>query len=101
MGSEMCIRDRGQRASQIVDKARSRITGVNPEDKHAHVKIIVAMNRSIKKINNLQGNIVPERRRFESLNVNKSQLRTSVTNSDHTSREMKVDLVEKTMDTRR
>ena len=59
------------------------------------------MNRSIRKINNLQGNIVPERRRFESLNVNKSQLRTSVTNSDHTSREMKVDLVEKTMDTRR
>lgn len=37
-----------------MDEARSEIVGLNPEDKMMEVKYIAAMNKSIRKINNLQ-----------------------------------------------
>lgn len=42
-----------QRVRQIVEKTKSHILLLNPEKKHTDVQCIIAMNRSIRKINGL------------------------------------------------
>jgi hypothetical protein len=37
--------------------AKSEIVSINPEDKQREVKVIMAMNRSIKKMNGLKESV--------------------------------------------
>lgn len=54
-----------------MDEARSEIVGLNPEDKMMEVKYIAAMNKSIRKINNLQDQLKSERRKQNLHSSNK------------------------------
>lgn len=54
-----------------MDEARSEIVGLNPEDKMMEVKYITAMNKSIRKINNLQDQLKSERRKQNIQSSNK------------------------------
>ena len=65
-----------EKIKHILNHTKSQIIPLNPEDKHTDVKCIMAMNRSIKKLNDLKGEIAFERMKYQSLN-NKN-LRTSM-----------------------
>jgi len=49
---------------QLVAQARSQIITINPEDKHSSIQYIMTLNKSIKKMNNLKGDLINEHRRF-------------------------------------
>ena len=45
-------------------QARSEIVSINPEERHGSVKYIMAMNKSIKKINGLKDSVSKEKLRM-------------------------------------
>ena len=51
----------GERAQKIVSNAKREIGYLNPEDRHASVKQIMMMNRSIRLLNGLEGQISKEK----------------------------------------
>lgn len=55
-----------QRVKQIVEHTRSQIVLLNPEHQHTELRTIMAMNRSIKKINGLKEEVMSERRKMMS-----------------------------------
>jgi hypothetical protein len=55
-----------ERVKDIVNRARSQIVLLNPESRNTDRKTIMAMNRSIKKINGLKDELLSQRRRLMS-----------------------------------
>lgn len=59
-----------ERLHKLMSDARSEVERINPEDKYKDVKYIMALNKSIKKINTLKDEMLSERRRLTLSNWN-------------------------------
>ena len=72
-----------QKVKEILNNTKSEILNQNPEEKHASVKCILAMNRSIKKMSDLKGQMTDKIKLQNLSNVKKTKTVSSISETQN------------------